>query len=278
MDLAVSGFAWPPGQEAAALALLRRGGIGAIEVVPTRLVPESGDGVANGAANWAALTPAVLAAARARFAAHGLGIAAVQSLFHGLPGTPQLFGPAGEFARLAAHLRRVAEIAGQLGAPLAVLGAARNRAAAPAHPDLALARLHGLAEAAAGAGLVLVLEPVPEALGCRFATTAAEALRLVRAVGHPALRLQVDTANAHLAGEDLAPVIAAAGPLLAHVHVAQPGLGAFADPLPGHARAAAALRAGGYRGRVTLELLDHGPDPLADLAGAIAAGRRLYAS
>jgi sugar phosphate isomerase/epimerase len=270
VKLAVSNLAWPAEQESAALALLTEHGVTGVEVVPTRLAP-----------SWDDLTPPILHSARTRLDDAGLRVPALQSLFFGLP-EHQILGDDAGFASLVEQLRRVAAVAQALGAPVAVLGAARNRrdCGLPEADAWSLGadRLRAMAESLEGTGLTLALEPVPEAYGCGFITTAAQATRMVRRVDHPALRLHLDSANAHLAHEAIAPAIAEGAPDLAHFHASQPCLGDFAAPLPGHAQAAAALRACAYQGWVSVEMLDRTANPLAVLHQALTIARELYLS
>jgi D-psicose/D-tagatose/L-ribulose 3-epimerase len=270
VKLAVSSFAWPAGQDAAALNVLAAHGAAGVEVVPTRLAPD-----------WAALTPELLRATRRRLDDAGLTVPALQSLFFGLPEW-QVLGEASEAEGLRAHLLRIAEIAAALGAPVAVLGAARNRRDCGLSEGVAARlgaeRLHLFATALEGTGLTLVLEPVPATYGCGFVTSAAAAERMVRLVDHPGLRLHLDVANAHLEGEAIGAAIARGTGLLTHFHASQPDLGDFASPLPGHEEAAAALRVAGYQGWVTVEMLDRGPDPLGRMAQALDVARGVYFS
>ena len=77
---------------------------------------------------------------------------------------------------------------------------------------------------------------------------------LVAAVDHPGFRLHLDAGGFALSDEDWEPVVREAMPLVAHVHASQPQLVSFSTPDPVHARLAALLREGGYRGTVAIEM------------------------
>ncbi len=67
----------------------------------------------------------------------------------------------------------------------------------------------------------------------------------------------------------------AGGGALGHFHAAEPQLAPFADPLPSHAGAAAALREAGYGGWVAIEMLQ-AEAPEAASEQAVAFARRTY--
>lgn len=264
--IAVSNLAWPAEALEEALALLAAGGARGVEIAPTRLAP------------WDALTTADLADYRAHIAGHGLVPSSLQAIFFAVP-QAQLLGDAAGFAAMAEHLRRVGAVAQALGVSAAVFGAPRNRARGALTPaaamDLAAERLALLAPIASNAGLVLAMEPVPEAYGSDFLPTWQDALALVRQVDHAAVRLHLDTACVALGGGDIGAAVAAGGDVLAHFHAAQPKLADFADPLPGHAAAGAALAGTGYGGWVAIEMLEQA-DWRGAIAGALAVAGAAY--
>lgn len=78
-------------------------------------------------------------------------------------------------------------------------------------------RLKPLCEQAEDAGVILAIEPLN-----RFETdcinTLDQGAALIRAVGHPALRLHIDTFHMHIEEADPAEAIKAHGALIGHVH------------------------------------------------------------
>nr|WP_321985541.1 TIM barrel protein [uncultured Lichenicoccus sp.] len=269
--LGVSNLAWSagPDRQALALALLARHGAAGVEVAPTRI------------ADWDALTPRRLLAFRAACQAEGLVVSSLQAIFYGCPDAA-LLGDVPAFDAMREQVRRVAGIAAMLGAGVAVFGAPRHRLRGamtqPAGMALASDRLGLLAELAAAGGMVLAIEPVPAAYGADFLTHAQEVIDLVRRLDHPGVRVHLDTACVALAGDDPASAILAAGPLLAHYHMAEPRLGGFAAPALDHAGAARALDAAGYAGWLVIEMLSdaNGEEPELDaIAAALACAGSL---
>ncbi|MEU7719538.1 sugar phosphate isomerase/epimerase family protein [Streptomyces tibetensis] len=123
--------------------------------------------------------------------------------------------------------------------------------------DRVLARTAVLADRAERAGLVLVHENCAGWAGDR----ADRALRLLRAVGSPALRLLFDTGNGVPHGYHAPDMLRELAPYVAHVHIkdgvrAPDGTTAYTLPGEGDADVAACLRilaAHGYTGALSLE-------------------------
>ena len=246
--LGVSNLAWRPGaaMQGRALATLARHGAAGVEVAPTRI------------AAWDEIGPVPLAAFRGACAAEGLVVSSLQAIFYGCDDAA-LLGSAEAFGAMQEQVRRVAGIAAMLGAGVAVFGAPRHRLRGTMPREAAMRaatdRLGVLAGLAASGGVVLAIEPVPACYGADFLNHAHEVIELVRRIDHPGVRVHLDTAGVALAGDDPAASIAAAGPLLAHYHMAEPKLGRFALPVLDHAAAARALDTLGYPGWVVIEML-----------------------
>ncbi len=267
----MSNLAWAPADTPAALDRLAALGVQGIEAAPTRI------------AGWEDLTEGAMVDYRRRATAADLQIPSLQALFFGRPGD-QLLGDAAAFGTMAEHTRRVAAIAGTLGAEVAVFGAPRNRlrGALPAAEAeaLAAARLRVLGDIAQAAGVVLALEPVPACYGADFLLHAADVRRLVCRCGHPGIRTHLDSACVTLAGDGLADEIAATGSGgdgdgLAHYHIAEPGLGPFDAPSCPHAAAGGALRQVGYTGWLVIEMREQ-PGGLATVEAAVRMTQQDY--
>lgn len=252
LKFAFSNIAWTPHDAPDVLRLLRAKGIRGIEVAPTKLWPD-----------WVGATPESADEHRRRLEGEGFCVPALQAVLFGQP-QARLFDDAGE-AALAAHLARVAALAGAFGAKAVVLGAPRQRDRGALAPEAAAERatrfLRAIAPAFADAGACLCIEPNPPRYGCNFVTTAAEGASLVRRVAHPGFGLHLDAAGMFLVGDDLAAAWKDVGPLLRHFHVSEPDLGGFARPQVPHAANLRVLRANGYAGWCSVEMREP-PDGL----------------
>jgi len=168
--------------------------------------------------------------------------------------------------KTAAYFGELARFCADLGGKILVLGSPEQRSLA-----LGMTRAEGMkyaaevlraaAPALEKAGVVIGLEPLA-AVETNFLTTAAEAAELVELVGSPRCRLHLDC-KAMAVAESTPPavVIRKYRKLLVHFHANDPnrqgpGFGKL-DFVP----ILAALREIGYRGWVSVEVLDYSPGP-----------------
>ena len=155
-------------------------------------------------------------------------------------------------ARLQAH----ADLAAILGARVIIgliRGKLRGDMAAPQR-TWAVAGLRQVAAYAAERGVELVVEPINR-YETNFLNTVAEALAFLDEVAAPNVGLLFDTFHANIEEPSLAASLRAASPRLRHVHVADSNRWA---PGSGHldfAAIIATLRALGYDGWLSAEIL-----------------------
>jgi sugar phosphate isomerase/epimerase len=267
MKLAVSNIGWSADADATIAGRLAEAGAEAIEVAPGRIFEDLARARGADAARAADL-----------WAECGLPVVSMQALLFGQPDL-RLFGDLADRRVLLAHLRHVMTLAGELGCGPLVFGSPRNRlkgdrSFAQAR-DAAVGIFRDIGDIAAGTGTVFCLEANARAYGCDFMTVLDEAIEVVAAVDHPAVRLVVDTGNMALEGE--APGVAAAAvPFAAHFHMSAPQLA----PIAAHAAFIGAvlseLRRGGYDGVATVEMRA-GEGPAADdaLLASVRAARAI---
>lgn len=198
------------------------------------------------------------------------GYAALRVLAGGLPVAPEAFnvmlpgalmvvGPDADPRALRAYLERAFGRAAELGGAVVVFGSGGSRRIPEGWPRergrAQFVEACGIAgETATLYGLLVAIEPL-NPNETNLVTTVAEATAIAREVGHPAVRVLSDLYHVGVQGEDFAGT-AAAGALLAHVHVATPD--GRAIPLPGRASGVLldyfrALRGAGYDGRISVE-------------------------
>ncbi|TAH39569.1 MAG: sugar phosphate isomerase/epimerase [Planctomycetota bacterium] len=177
------------------------------------------------------------------------------------------------------HLRRALDCARALGSPLlggpiyAGLGVFSGAAPTVAEWQRAVDGLRAAAEHADGAGVTLAAEYLNR-FEVYLVNCAADLARLVRAVGHPRLRMTYDTFHAHIEEKDPAAAIRACADVLEHVQASEndrstPGSGTVAWDAT-----FAALAAAGYRGRLAIEAFGQ---KLPALAAATRIWRPMFA-
>jgi len=186
-----------------------------------------------------------------------------------LPGSIKVVGPDADPAVLDRYVSTLSRRAVRAGVKVVVFGSGGSRRI-PEEFDLhraegqLLAFLRLLGDRAAGAGVVIALEPLNQGETNIF-NTAAEGADWVRRAERPAVRLLVDAFHLMRENEPAAVIIREA-PLLAHMHVATranrfaPGL----EPCSELDEFFAAVKASGYNGRMSVEG-GLGEDPQASL-------------
>lgn len=267
MKLAVSNIAWSPSLDDEVFGTLQGLAVHALEVAPTRLWPD-----------WQGAEPAAASRFRQSFADAGFAVPSLQAILFGKPDC-KLFGSDAERANLVDHLRLCADLAVELGGRSLVLGAPKNRdRGGLSFGDAFRLGREIFAEAGsyyASRNVCLCLEANPAQYGCTFVTDSREAAALVRAVDSPGFRLHLDTACMFLAGENIPKALRAHRDILQHLHVSEPNLGDFHEPLIDHSSVAAALESLAYDGWITLEMREAG-QPLAALSEAVEFVQKTY--
>ncbi|MEN0111971.1 MAG: sugar phosphate isomerase/epimerase family protein [Planctomycetota bacterium] len=166
-----------------------------------------------------------------------------------------------------AYLQALAELCGDLGGELLVLGSPQQRNLLPGvtleqATDLAAGVLRDAAPAFEDRGLTLALEPLGASEG-DFLNTAAEGVALAERVGSPACRLHLDVKAMASEATPVPDLVREFVPHTAHFHANDPnllgpGMGDVDFP-----PIAAALRETGYEGWVSVEVFKYEPSPEA---------------
>ncbi|MCB2187077.1 MAG: sugar phosphate isomerase/epimerase [Deltaproteobacteria bacterium] len=266
MQIAVSNIAWRPDEAPEVLAQLAGLGITGLELAPTLAFP-----------GFPAVSQAQAREQRARWADQGFAVVAFQALLFGHPEF-QVFDPATHPAFLA-HLARVAELAGWLGAGPLVFGSPKNRLRGELPWEAALEQAAGFFRRAAALawdhGAALCLEPNAPGYGADFLTDTGETVALAARVDHPGCGVNLDAGVLTMNGEDYDAAVDLALARMRHCHASEPflnrvSLGPGGPEHTDHPRLAVALRKHGYQGWVSLEMRSDpdGPNPRAVAAAA----------
>ena len=217
------------------------------------------------------------AATRRALDAAGLGSTGCAVL---VPGTSIISGDAAERQAGIARLKQCVDIAAAIGAdgvagPLySPVGQLTGVGRTDDEWQRGIDGLRTAAEYAGDAGVALAIEPLNR-FETYFINTAADALAMVNAVGHPALTVQLDTFHANIEEKDTPAAIRLLGDKLGHFHACendrgQPGTG----QVPWDA-VFAALSDVGYDGWVVIETFAR---DILDLCAAAAIWRDIYDS
>ena len=179
-----------------------------------------------------------------------------------------------EFAQ---HLAR---LCAAMGGRVMVWGSPqhRNVAEGQSHDDAwqrATDALRQVAEVAGPLGVAVAVEPLSPA-ETNFINTAAEAVRLVEAVDHPACRLHLDVKAMCSEPQPIPQIIHESRAALAHFHANDENLRGPGFGNTDFAPIAEALRSVGYDGYVSVEVFDYSPDPETIAVDSLAYLRRCF--
>jgi D-psicose/D-tagatose/L-ribulose 3-epimerase len=239
------------------------------------------DYVETNASKVAALTEEEFQKLAAQVAQLKIPLAASMSF---IPGAIKLTGPDVDPAKQMTYVTGVLGRLKQLGVKVVVFGSGGARRVPDGFSkDEAFNQLvdfcRRIAPVARDNGITIVVEPLRKQ-ETNIINTAREGLALVKAADRPEIRLLVDYYHLAEEGEN-ADIIAEAGPLLAHTHIANPKGRVFplnADESP-YAGFFANLCKIGYQGRLSVEastkdFAAEAPQSLALLRNARACGVR----
>lgn len=197
-----------------------------------------------------------------------------------LPGTSITSPDSAERNAGIQRLKRIADITAEMGgdgaggpiyAPVSYL---TGRGRTEEEWKWCVESLRAAAVHAEKAGVTLAVEPLNR-FETYFLNTAEDAIKLVKAVDHPSLKVQIDTFHSNIEEKDTAAAIRAAGPLLGHFHASESDRGVPGTGQVQWKQCFSALREIGYDGWVTIESFAMG---IVDLNKAACIWRPLYES
>lgn len=262
MRISISNIAWDTAYDQQVCAVLQRHGVDAIDIAPGKYFSD-----------FAAASPEKVKRVRSWWSARGIEIIGMQSLLYGTQGL-NLFAAPESQQRMLDHLQEVCRIADGLNARRLVFGSPRNRDRSGLSDEQAFATavmfFQRLAEVAQRYGVIICLEPNPECYGSNFMTSSRETAAVVKAVAHPAIRMQFDSGALSINAESPAMICAEFHHLIGHVHASEPQLLLVGTGSTDHTAVAAALQEFLPNTPVTIEMLTNSTDdPMAAVESAV---------
>ena len=215
MTLGISNIAWPVYLDDEVSRLLARQRIDSVDLAPARyfdlsMRPEQSE----------------VRKVREFWESRGFRITGMQSLLFG--SSLNLFKSEVDREEMLSWLDRVCFIGRHLGVEWLVFGSPKNRDRAGLS-DVASQRVATefflrLGDVAERNRVTICLEPNPVEYGSNFLISTTEAANFVRLLGHPAIRMQLDTGALALCGEQEVDWLEEGEGLIGHVHLSAPGL------------------------------------------------------
>lgn len=269
MRLAVSNIAWDVSEDESIASLLERYEIDAIDIAPGKYFPRPAEA-----------TSAQILDVKRWWEKKGIEITGMQALLFGTEGL-NVFGSRESQTAMLQHLGAVCRIGGILGATRVVFGSPKNRDRSGLSDSEAITRatefFQSLGDVAASEGVTICLEPNPPCYGANFMTTSVETARIVGEVGHPAIRMQLDTGAMTVNDEDPFTVVSECAQLIGHVHASEPNLVPLGDDHTNHAAVFRALSRHLPNALVSIEMLATPHEPhLASIERAVKVAINAY--
>jgi D-psicose/D-tagatose/L-ribulose 3-epimerase len=221
------------------------------------------------------LPPQRRAAIRRAATDSGIAITGLHYLMLAPSGLSITSADAAQRARSVEVMRRLCDLAADLGARVLVHGSPAQRRLEPGKE--AEGRMWGaeclaaVANAAAAAGTIYCIEPLAGPHNA-FVTTIAQAAQIVRAIGSPAVKTMIDCSAAARGEEEPIPELLRRwlpSGLIAHMHFNDPNRRGPGEGTLRFAPILRALAAGGYRGSAAVEPFIYEPDGAACAARAL---------
>ncbi len=221
---------------------------------------------------WHGLGATDVTAYRKAVEAAGLRVVGLHSLLYDQPGLG-LFGAEDQRRQTMDFMEHLSRVCRDLGGRTLIWGSGRRRGDMP--PDdatrAAIAFFRELCPKIADHGTCFCFEPLgPD--DADFINSALDALQIVLAVDHPALKVQLDAKALVANGEAELATFQAVAPHLVHFHANEPDLGVLGTSgAVDHGLLGGFLSDIGYSGCVSIEQrMGNGADPIADVASSAA--------
>ena len=266
--LCISNIAWDSHENDVVLELLRFKGVKNLEIAPTKVL-ESWDSVDD-----------PLASKSIRDTYKDFKFVSFQSILFNTVGL-ELFGNPHARESLMQHCKKVVNLAASLDVKVIVWGSPKQRLTHGQSYEscfkIAVSFFKHLGDYAHQNDVVIAYEANAQQYGCDFCFNAAQAAALVRATDSPGLKLNLDTANMYLAGDQMSRTIETCAEITSHVQTSEPYLGNFKSPAISHESISQALVDTRYTGYISIEMRRDN-EPLLAVSQALAQITRSYNS
>jgi len=193
----------------------------------------------------------------------GLEIVGLHWLFVSPEGLHVTVDDAQTRARTIEYMRALIRFCGDIGGKVMIIGSPKQRDVREGVPyRVAWQRFTDMIRAcvdlAAERSVTLCMEALPPDQ-TNFCTSLAEAVKMVREVGHPSFQTMFDVHNARLEAEALPGLVHRYMPYIKHVHVNEMDGGYPGSGEVDFGAILGALRQEGYGGYVSAEVFDYSP-------------------
>jgi len=267
MKLSISNIAWPLAEEEKFLKVIKECGCSGVEIAPSKLWPEPVRSTKEDRKAYKSLA-----------ADNGLEIPAIQALLYTRRDLG-LFRSEEIEKETIEYLKKLCEVASDLGAKALVFGSPGNRKRGSMPMEEAFVKAASffsrLAPSAEKLGVCVCVEPLrPDETD--FITKAAEGVRLAAMVNNPGFGLHLDAKAVAAEGNDYMSLIKSVKGKFSHFHINDPELGEVGSTgTVDHFAMGKALKASGYDRYVSIEMRMQ-PDHYSSIKKSLEIANKAY--
>jgi len=246
--LAISNIAWTKNEDDSVYFLMQKYGFTGLEIAPSR--------------TWDNPYEQTIASIninefREKLQTYDLNVVAFQSLLFNKPDLTIFIDEETRQATLE-HLKKNIVLASKLGAAALVFGSPKNRLVgdkdAQTIKEISLDFFGKLGNFSVENGVYFCMEPNPTIYGTDFICTTEEAIRFIREVNNPGLKLNIDLGTITANSEDIETILPQAIHYAGHFHISEPYLEKINLDQKKHERIREILTKEGYTGTISIEM------------------------
>ena len=216
MELSISNLAWDPKIDEEISELLIENNISNIDIAPSKYFTDI-----------SRVSKSKIRKIKSFWAGKGIKIYGMQSLFFGTEGM-NMFGDMVSKKRMLNYFKKITELGYEMGARKLVFGSPINRDCSLSEKnDLekeAVEFFKELALIVKDFKITICIEPIPKLYGCNFINTSKEAIKLIREINLPEIKLQLDLGSININKENIEKIITFEKDLIGFVHISEPNL------------------------------------------------------
>lgn len=245
-NIAISNIAWEANEDSKVINLLKQYQINKIDIAPSKYFSD-----------FNTVTEKEVLRLKDYWINNGFELIGMQSLLFGTKGL-NVFASNEVQTKMLGHLNNVCRIGRLLGANKLVFGSPKNRDVTGLTNEkvhsISKVFFHRLGDIAEKNECIICLEPNPVCYGANFMTNSLETLDVVKMVGHPAIKMQLDLGAITINQENIEEVLKSTSSYIGHIHISEPELDIIGSSQINHREYAKAISAYTPNQTLTIEM------------------------
>lgn len=269
-QLSISSIYWEPEQDSIVGKILQKRSLRYIDIAPTKYFGAD-----------LCCTSQQLRTLKAFWASFGIQIYGMQSICYGKHEL-NMFDADGGANRLLLHIKKVCQVASSLGVSVVTFGSPRNREKGfldeKQHRSMAIEFFQAVGNIASLYDIDFCIEPLIGTSDINnFTYSCGNTLSIVKQVGHPNIKLQLDTGILIERNEDPSSLLPSFRKHIGHIHISNPFLKGFKSHEKMHLSVSRVLDDAKWSKPCTIEILRADQSEcFSDLQTLLSKAKDLY--